>query len=107
MTAYVVAQLIDIAVFHRLKSITRGRLLWVRATGSTIISQLIDTIVIQSLVWSGTLDVTKLTNLIITSWVGKVLIAIALTPAIYTGHAVVIRLLGVQPLPPEALNADR
>jgi hypothetical protein len=110
MTAYVVAQLIDIAVFHRLKSITKGKFLWVRATGSTVVSQLIDTIVIQSLVWSGTLDVSKLTNLIITSWVGKVLIAIALTPAIYAGHAVVIRVLGIQPLPPDAaaaLSADK
>jgi uncharacterized integral membrane protein (TIGR00697 family) len=100
-----VAQLIDIAVFHRLKALTKGRLLWVRATGSTVISQLIDTVVIQSLVWSGTLDVPKLTNLIITSWLGKVIIAIALTPAIYAGHAVVQRVLGIQPLPAES-SAD-
>jgi uncharacterized integral membrane protein (TIGR00697 family) len=100
MTAYVVAQLIDIAVFHRLKSLTKGKLIWVRATGSTVISQLIDTIVIQSLVWSGTLDVAKLTNLVITSWVGKVLIAVLLTPLIYAGHALVERVLDIAPLPP-------
>lgn len=102
MTAYVVAQLIDIAVFHRLKSLTKGKLLWVRATGSTVISQLIDTIVIQSLVWSGNLDVPRLTNLIITSWVGKVFIAVLLTPLIYAGHALVQRVLGLTPLPPGA-----
>ncbi|MDP1822309.1 MAG: queuosine precursor transporter [Archangium sp.] len=102
MTAYVVAQLIDIAVFHRLKSFTKGKLLWVRATGSTVISQLIDTIVIQSLVWSGNLDLPRLTNLIITSWVGKVLIAVLLTPLIYAGHALVQRVLGLEPLPPDA-----
>lgn len=102
MTAYVVAQLIDIAVFHRLKSLTRGKLLWVRATGSTVISQLIDTIVIQSMVWSGNLEVPRLTNLIITSWVGKVFIAVLLTPLIYAGHALVQRVLGLTPLPPDA-----
>jgi uncharacterized integral membrane protein (TIGR00697 family) len=102
MTAYVVAQLIDIAVFHRLKSLTKGKLLWVRATGSTVISQLIDTIVIQSMVWSGNLDVPKLTNLIITSWVGKVFIAVLLTPVIYAGHALGPRVRGRAPLPPGA-----
>lgn len=102
MTAYVVAQLIDIAVFHRLKSLTKGKLLWVRATGSTVVSQLIDTIVIQSLVWSGNLELPKLTNLIITSWVGKVLIAVLLTPLIYLGHALVERLLGLKALPADS-----
>jgi queuosine precursor transporter len=105
MTAYVVAQLIDIAVFHRLKSLTGGKFFWVRATGSTIASQLFDTIIIQSLVWSGSLDLDKLTNLIITSWVGKVLIALLLTPLIYAGHALVERVLGVPPLPPDADEA--
>lgn len=97
MTAYVVAQLIDIAVFHRLKALTKGRFLWLRATGSTVVSQLLDTIVIQSLVWSGDLEPARLTNLIITSWVGKVLIALALTPLIYAGHAFVERVLKVPP----------
>ncbi|MFZ5439905.1 MAG: queuosine precursor transporter [Myxococcota bacterium] len=97
MTAYVVAQLIDIAVFHRLKSLTHGRLLWLRATGSTVVSQLLDTIVIQSLVWSGSLDVAALSDLIISSWAGKVLIAVGLTPLIYAGHAFVERVLGVAP----------
>jgi hypothetical protein len=101
MTAYVVAQLIDIAVFHKLKSLTHGRLLWLRATGSTVISQLIDTIVIQSLVWSGSLDVPELMNLVFTSWVGKVLIALLLTPLIYAGHAFVQRVLKIPPQKPD------
>lgn len=100
MTAYVVAQLIDIAVFHKLKSLTKGKMLWLRATGSTVTSQLIDTIVIQSLVWSGTLDFPRLTNLVFTSWVGKVIIAVVLTPGIYLGHALVQKTLGLTPLPP-------
>lgn len=101
MTAYVVAQLIDIAVFHKLKSLTHGRLLWLRATGSTVISQLLDTVVIQSMVWSGNLDVAALTDLIVSSWLGKVLIALALTPLIYAGHAFVERVLHVAPQQPE------
>lgn len=101
MTAYVVAQLIDIAVFHKLKSLTGGKLLWLRATGSTVVSQLIDTIVIQSLVWSGNLDVPKLINLVLTSWLGKILIALLLTPLIYAGHAFVERVLKIEPQKPD------
>jgi hypothetical protein len=97
MVAYVFAQLLDIAVFHKLKSVTHGRLLWLRATGSTVVSQLLDTVVIQSLVWSGNLDLSKLANLVVTSWVGKILIAILLTPLIYAGHAFVERVLKIPP----------
>ncbi|MFO0595165.1 MAG: queuosine precursor transporter [Myxococcaceae bacterium] len=101
MTAYVVAQLIDIAVFHKLKSLTGGKLLWLRATGSTVVSQLIDTMVIQTMVWSGNLDMPKLVNLVFTSWVGKILIAILLTPLIYAGHAFVERVLKIEPQKPD------
>ncbi|PZR04218.1 MAG: preQ0 transporter [Archangium gephyra] len=102
MVAYLFAQLLDIAIFHRLKTLTAGRMLWLRATGSTVVSQLLDTVVIQSLVWNDTLDVTKLSGLIIASWLGKLIIAVLLTPMIYAGHAVVERLLGIAPLPHDA-----
>ena len=101
MVAYVFAQLLDIAVFHQLKRATKGRFLWLRATGSTVISQLLDTILIQWLVWNESLDVAKLSSLIIGSWLGKLIIAIALTPLIYAGHAVLIRVLKIQPAPLE------
>ena len=101
MVAYVFAQLLDIAVFHQLKRATKGRFLWLRATGSTVISQLLDTILIQWLVWNESLDVAKLTSLIIGSWLGKLIIAIALTPLIYAGHALLIRVLKIEPAPVE------
>lgn len=100
MVAYVVAQLIDIAVFGWLKKKTNGRYLWLRATGSTVGSQLIDTIVITSLVWGNTLDPKALGALIFNSWVGKLLIAVALTPLIYGAHSVVEKVLHIAPLPP-------
>ncbi len=102
MVAYLLAQLLDIARFRRLKQLTAGRLLWLRATGSTVVSQLLDTVVIQFLVWNEALDVEKLLGLIIASWLGKLLIAVSLTPLIYAGHAVVTRWLGIQPHPVES-----
>ena len=43
MIAYFLAQYIDVIVFHYLKSLTKGRYLWIRNNGSTMISQLVDT----------------------------------------------------------------
>jgi uncharacterized integral membrane protein (TIGR00697 family) len=43
MVAYLAAQLCDVHVFHFWKRVTKGRLLWVRNNGSTMVSQLVDT----------------------------------------------------------------
>lgn len=98
MVAYLLAQFTDIQVFTRLKTLTHGRLLWLRATGSTLLSQLIDTAVIQTLAWQGTLEPATLVELIAGSYVVKVLVAVGLTPVIYLGHALVERSLGISPV---------
>lgn len=46
MIAYLVAQLVDVQVFHFWKRLTRGKHLWLRNNGSTLISQLVDTIAV-------------------------------------------------------------
>jgi queuosine precursor transporter len=46
VTAFLIGQLIDVAVFHRIRQITGERWIWLRATGSTAISQLIDTFIV-------------------------------------------------------------
>ncbi|MBX7098704.1 MAG: queuosine precursor transporter [Myxococcaceae bacterium] len=99
--AYVLAQFIDIGVFILLKKQTHGRFLWLRATGSTLVSQLIDTIVIQSLAWSGSLELGRLVSLVLASYVVKLTVAIALTPAIYAVHALVEKVLKIPPMPPQ------
>ncbi|MCS6899805.1 MAG: queuosine precursor transporter [Myxococcales bacterium] len=98
MVAYLLGQFLDIGVFHLLKRLTHNRLLWLRATGSTLISQLIDTFVIQLLAWSGTLTGAKLLELVATGYTIKVFAAIGLTPLIYAGHVLVQRVLGFAPV---------
>jgi uncharacterized integral membrane protein (TIGR00697 family) len=98
LAAYVVAQLTDIAVFHRLKRLTSNRFLWLRATGSTAVSQLVDTVAIQSLAWIGTPQEPLIPKLILTSYLVKLVIAVGLTPVVYAGHALVGRLLGMRPV---------
>lgn len=100
--AYLIAQLIDIGIFHLLKRKTGGRYLWLRATGSTVVSQGIDTVTIQFLAWWGILPLGDIVSIIVTSYLVKVVVAIALTPAIYAGHALVERVLEIEPVAADA-----
>jgi queuosine precursor transporter len=98
LCAYLVSQFVDIGVFHLLKKVTAGKLLWLRATGSTAVSQLIDTITITFVAWSGMMGVGKIVNIIYSAYGLKLLIAVSLTPLIYLCHALVERGLGIQPI---------
>ncbi len=98
LTAFLVAQFVDIAIFHALKQRTSGKMLWLRATGSTVVSQLVDTAVINVIAWAGLMSFDQMVNVMISSYIAKVGIALALTPALYGGHAVVERSLGLRPV---------
>lgn len=93
LTAYVIAQLVDISVFHALRRATKGRFLWLRATGSTMLSQLVDTITISFVAWFGLLGIRQIFHIILSSYLLKVFIAVGLTPLIYAGHALIERVL--------------
>jgi queuosine precursor transporter len=91
LTAYLAGQLLDIALFVSFKRWARGRYIWLRATGSTVVSQLVDTIVVQFINFAGVLAVSDIWTLAQNSYVLKLILAIALTPAIYLGHAILGR----------------
>jgi uncharacterized integral membrane protein (TIGR00697 family) len=103
LTAYMVAQLADIFVFHALKKVTRGKLLWLRATGSTLVSQAIDTVTINFVAWTGVLAFDEIVTVIVSSYGMKIMIAIGLTPMIYAGHAAIERFFGMTPVKLDAL----
>ncbi|HEY3236155.1 MAG TPA: queuosine precursor transporter [Polyangiaceae bacterium] len=98
LTAYLVSQFTDIAVFHALKERTGKRVLWLRASGSTAVSQLIDTVVINLLAWWGVMSGKTILNIMLSSYGVKFLIAIGLTPVIYAVHAVLQRFLNLDPV---------
>jgi uncharacterized integral membrane protein (TIGR00697 family) len=107
LTAYIVAQFVDIGVFHLLKRATQNRFLWLRATGSTAVSQLIDTIVINIVAWTGILGVDAIVNIIFSSYSLKVLIALGLTPLVYLAHALIERGLKIEPVRLDGVAASR
>ena len=87
MLAYLVAQLIDVSIFHYLKKLTSGKKLWLRNNISTIFSQLVDTIIVNSifLYFGLNLSWDIILNIIIASYIFKILIAIFDTPFVYIG----------------------
>ena len=94
ITAFLTAQLLDVFVFVRVKEITGRRLLWARATGSTIISQMVDTFivgyiafVVRNMVQPGQgLTLREFMPLAIGNYSFKLLVAVAITPIIYLAH---------------------
>lgn len=114
LSAFLVGQLADIALFGFIKRLTRGRMIWLRATGSTVVSQMLDSFVVSYLAFSlgrqlfpdpasppapfG--DILKIAA---TGYALKFVIAIAITPLIYLGHGIFKRWFGLTPCPPEVV----
>lgn len=104
LIAFLVAQLTDVFVFHRIRRVTGDSRLWLRATGSTLVSQLVDSFIVLYVAfklgpelfggvsepwpWSRILAVATVQYLF------KFITAILLTPVIYLAHAAIDRYLG-------------
>ena len=83
MVAYLIAQFIDVRIFHFWKKLTRGKHLWLRNNGSTIASQLVDTSLVICILFIGVWDGRQIFNGIIDGWLFKMLMAFIDTPIIY------------------------
>jgi uncharacterized integral membrane protein (TIGR00697 family) len=84
MCAYLLAQYIDIRVFHFWKKVTNGKHLWVRNNASTLTSQLVDTAVVLVLLCSmGVIDWSLFWPLFGSGYLFKALVALIDTPFMY------------------------
>lgn len=104
LVAFLVGQLTDVFVFQRLRKVTGTRLLWLRATGSTLVSQLIDSFVVLFIAFYGVFSNQQIIAIGITNYIYKFAIAILLTPVIYGGHYAIDRYLGKENA--EKISAD-
>lgn len=98
MLAYGAAQLCDNWLFHFFKRLTNGKHLWLRNNGSTWISQLVDTAIVNSILFyiGFGMDLKTGIGIMATIYVYKLVIAAVDTPLVYLGVFVVKRLLGVR-----------
>lgn len=101
MAAYLLAQLIDVNLFHFWKRLTRGRHLWLRNNGSTMISQFVDSLTVNFIflyknptVFTG--DFWDVLHVVVNVYVLKVAIAALDTPLCYLGVWWVERVTGVR-----------
>ena len=83
MIAYLSAQFLDVRLFHFWKKMTKGRHLWLRNNASTIGSQLVDTILVISVLFVGVWETDQIISAIIDGWLFKMLVAFIDTPLFY------------------------
>lgn len=118
LAAFLLSQLVDVSVFHFIRRRLKGRFIWARATGSTIVSQLIDSfVVIYIAFWlpgyvpganpSQAYDAARCFDISKDSFTYKVGFAILLTPLIYLAHWIVTKWLGAAKAHALAENAAR
>ena len=99
LVAFIVGQLVDVSVFHRIRRATGERHVWLRATGSTAVSQLVDSFLVIWIAfvlgpqqWPTSLFLAVST----VNYVYKLLFAIALIPLLYLMRRLITRWLGAE-----------
>jgi uncharacterized integral membrane protein (TIGR00697 family) len=83
MVAYIIAQLVDVRLFHFWKGLTGGKYLWLRNNASTVVSQLVDTTLVVSVLFVGVKSWNEIGEMIRDGWMFKALAALADTPFLY------------------------
>lgn len=83
IVAFLVSQVVDVTVFHRIKRATGDKHLWLRATGSTLVSQLVDSYIVLFIAFSGIFTWQLILAVGMMNYLYKFIMAIVLTPVIY------------------------
>ena len=103
ITAFLVAQFVDVFAFHFIKKNTGERMIWLRSTGSTVVSQFFDSFVVLYIAFilgpqlAGTVEPWSWNQLLavgVVQYAYKFVMAVLLTPVIYLAHTVIDRYLG-------------
>ena len=104
LAAFILSQILDVAIFHAIKKRTGERWLWLRSTGSTLFSQLIDTFVVVSIAFyfypklvpgnGEPWPIRQVLTVCTGGYIYKFCIAFLMTPVIYLVHILIERYLG-------------
>ncbi len=96
LVAFLVGQIVDVAVFQKIKSWTGERKVWLRATGSTLVSQFIDSFVVLFIAFyiGADWDLVRVLVIGLVGYTYKFSMAILLTPLIYLAHYLIDSYLG-------------
>lgn len=96
LVAFLIGQLVDVTVFHYFKAITGSSKIWLRATGSTLVSQFIDSFVVLFIAFyiGAGWDLKLVLAIGVVNYIYKFFIAVFLTPLLYLIHFVIDKYLG-------------
>jgi queuosine precursor transporter len=96
LLAFLIGQLVDVNIFHRIKQATGEGRIWLRSTGSTLVSQLIDTFVVGiiALYYGLGFPLAQVIATCLMGYAYKGLVALLMTPVIYGIHNLIERYLG-------------
>jgi len=96
LVAFLLGQLADVLLFHRFKKLTGEKLIWLRATGSTLVSQFIDSFVVLLIAFyiGAGWALTLVLAIGVVNYIYKFVMAIVLTPVIYLLHYLIEGYLG-------------
>jgi queuosine precursor transporter len=101
LVAFLVSQLVDVYVFHKIKKVTGEKKVWLRSTGSTLVSQIVDSYIVLFIAFSGTFTWQQILAIGVVNYIYKATMAIILTPVIYlaehriekyVGHETAVRM---------------
>jgi queuosine precursor transporter len=94
LVAFLVSQIVDVTVFHKIKQRTGEKHVWLRATGSTVVSQLVDSYIVLFIAFSGIFTWQQILAIGMMNYTYKFLMALILTPVIYLVEGRIERYFG-------------
>jgi len=94
IVAFLVSQVVDVWVFHRIKRRTGNKHLWLRATGSTVVSQLVDSYIVLFIAFSQYFTWQQILAFGMMNYMYKFTVAVLLTPLIYLIEGRIERYVG-------------
>ncbi len=96
LVAFLVGQLLDVVIYHRIRNWTGEKKVWLRATGSTLVSQIVDSYVVLIIAFyiGADWELGRVLAIGTVNYIYKFLIAIGLTPIIYLAHSLIDSFLG-------------
>lgn len=91
LIAFLVSQLLDAHIFEKIKSKTGNKHIWLRATGSTLVSQLIDSFLVIGIAFYifGNWSIYQWFNVALNNYLYKFIVAILFTPLLYLVHFII------------------
>jgi uncharacterized integral membrane protein (TIGR00697 family) len=96
LVAFLIGQMVDAFIFTKIKDKTNNKFIWLRATGSTVVSQFIDSYIVLIIAFyiGGTFSFKQVMAIGTINYIYKLTMSVVLLPLLYFVHGIIDRYLG-------------